>query len=134
VTDPATADSRSARTRLVLSQMLRESAEYATSLVPTYTDCHAEVFEHLTAARRVRLCAERVIDAAIAVEFTAGATVDQIATWLALPVETIQRRLDVILERAAGIDPTTVAADLDAWYATVSGPGAPPNAVSAGLT
>ncbi|XTZ13941.1 hypothetical protein ACQSSU_20805 [Micromonospora echinospora] len=113
--------------------MLQETAEYATSLVPTYTDHHAQFGEHLTAARRLRLCAERVIDAAIAVEADAGATVEQIADWLALPVETVQLRLRAMTTRAAGIDPAPVAEELDAWYAKVGGPDAPSNAVSAGL-
>ena len=122
-----------ARARLVLSQALRETADYATTLVPTYTDHHAEFGEHLTAARRLRLSAERVIDAAIAVETENGASVEQIAGWLALPVETVRMRYCAVRDRAAAIDPPAVAAGLDAWYARVGGPDAPPNAVSEGL-
>lgn len=122
-----------ARPRLVMSQALQLTAELATSLVPTYADQHAEFGEHLQAARRLRLCAERVIDAAIAVEAEAGATAAEIAAWLALPVEQVEMRLANQRARAAAIDPPRLAEELDAWYARVSGPDAPSDAVSAGL-
>ncbi|MEU3455569.1 hypothetical protein ABZ671_18510 [Micromonospora sp. NPDC006766] len=123
----------SARARLVMSEALQMTAEFATSLVPTYADHHMEFGEHLQAARRLRLCAERVIDATIAVEAAAGATVEEIAVWLALPVETIEMRLAAQRAKAAAVDPPTLAGRLDAWYARVGGPDAPSNAVSAGL-
>lgn len=122
-----------ARARLALSQQARHLAEYARTLVPTYTDEHAEFGEYLTAARRLRLCSERVIDAAIALEAADGATVEQIAEWLALPVDTIVMRLEAVRARTAAIEPVAAAADLDAWYAATGGPDTPAHAVSAGL-
>jgi hypothetical protein len=102
-------------------------------MIPTYSDNHAEPGEHLTAARRLRLAAERCIDAAMAVEAAEGATTADLATWLALPADTVQVRLPADTRAAAAADPGERAAELDRWYAQTGGPDAPADAVSAGL-
>lgn len=121
------------RARLHLSRTAKDTADYARSLVPTYADDHASTGEWITAARRLRLLAERAIDAAILLELARGATRADLVAMLALPADVIDLRISEVTKSAARISPADAVADLDRWYARTGGSDAPTDAVSRDL-
>lgn len=122
-----------AMTRLAHVDALRDAAEYLISQVPTATDQHAHPGEHITQARRARLLALQLLDRAVLLDLASGASWDTIAERLNWPLDTVLARYQQMwTDWQANPRPGSTPGELDQWYAKVC-PGAPPNAVSAGL-
>lgn len=122
-----------AMTRLAHVDALRDAAEYLISQAPTATDHHAQPGEHITAARRARLLALQLLDRAVLLDLAHGASWDTVAERLNWPLDTVLARYQGMWTAwQADPDPGATPDELDQWYSKVC-PGAPPNAVSAGL-
>lgn len=122
-----------ARARVALSDAARSVSEYARALVPTAADSHFERGDWILAARRLRAKAELVIDAAMCVEHTRGATIVEIAEAMRLPEDVVERRIAAAGAACERINMAEAIITLDTWYASTAGPDAPDDAVSGGL-
>ncbi|MCX5070840.1 hypothetical protein OOJ91_33890 [Micromonospora lupini] len=122
-----------AQARLAHVDAVRDAAEYLIQQAPTSTDQHAAPGEYITAARRARLLALQLLDRAVLLELSAGATWDVVADRLSWPLDTVLARYEDMWKAwKTSPDAGTTAEQVDSWYSRVC-PGAPPNAVSAGL-
>lgn len=137
------------RARLTLSAACRDAAEYARTMAATDNDRHNEPGDHIRRARRLRMSALRVLDAAIVTELAAGTTWKQVAEQVGMSVEEARARweqpwrdfqdgdrrpwpdLPGVCNPAQPSDPDP--ADLDDWYRRTGPPGTPADAVTSGL-
>ncbi|MBM0201931.1 hypothetical protein JNW90_01510 [Micromonospora sp. STR1s_5] len=122
-----------AKARLAHVAVIRDAAEYLIQQAPTSTDRHAAPGEYITAARRARLLALQLLDSSVLLELASGTTWEVIAERLSWPLDSVIARYEQMWAAwTASPDAGTTPEEVDSWYARVC-PGAPPNAVSAGL-
>lgn len=122
------------RARLALAVAAREAADYAHGYVGDVS-VPMPAGERIRSVRRLRLMALAVLDRAVLVELADGASWQEVADSLGLPLDETLRRYQETADlwagadgpQAAGVgdfevglagdlDPAGTAAALDAWY------------------
>lgn len=109
--------------RVAVSRAARDVADYARSLVPTVGDEHVTPSEHILAARRLRLLALEVLDSAVLLAFTEGASWAEVAEACGLGEDAVRARYQgrwgsrtaPTEDGGEGVDVRMVARQLDVW-------------------